>query len=1607
MRFKKILFPIVFSAITIIPSALYATVQCQGEGANDFPLICGDKNDYGNGVSSELYYEPDPAFKLKIQEHGGNKNLDFIKGTDMWTESTWTYLYDKNGTLKNQEADVECYHSSNIAALLGADELEVPFNVKDQLLKDLFVDRSYSTDTNTGTRTRVANFILDFSDEGYSKGMSVEVRNNTLKVIWRSSEKVNGKVGQATDYDITGLVSKYVGEGAEAIPNNASNLFKTIVNTYSSMSGALQEAIKEEEEEKLDLTLKGFDNLTEIDKWVTSIRKYLQTGEDLTGKEEYSVSKFPGSLLVTEQNLVKIYAQVSYNVSESDYELPEALLAEVPSPAVIGLSVLKEAYNQDPPTDYTKEEVGDAASQASTDASLLMIGAQTGVTPKYNATYFEYISKYALAGVAGYGYKEQPTNEEVNLGFITTNDIIESIMPALNFKGSEYISTMDKMPIFGKYTDIQNVEELLNLYASVFYAESYISQTLTLNEDGTELICEELENLRETMTEEPDISQVQKETIVAYRSYLKGLEYLGIYPSSMSDAMKKAQQYLNDFGHLVDETKLGVNEKNESEPLKEFFNISTKRFTDHYLRGVALSATYIPLKTSVLNPNTYAYVDDLTFIDEFHYVYGFHRKGLYISTDVDAAVSGYVTGQDNSNLAVATLRDLLQPERDIVLYLDDNFYNIDTLAELQGQQYSMTSNADDADDTRNIWDKVSDLSEVRVQDVVKTGSSYRYSDKVSSKIKDYGEDVDARSNKYENAVLNSEKIDFYLNETEYSPMQSFAVVSSIYRDKSLFKIVQKQGTYRKPVFVSSPNLAGVVGSDISEFNSIYNYSLLKNITNSAGIDYEIALDLDSPVYIDIYGNILTASGIVVIPAASNATLHKSNGFSLYNAGFLTTYGDVYKIPASLENSEEFAPTFFYESDGVYELSDKVIDGLYFDFNALPYASSKTLYTLRNLYLSNLNNSLDFEPRVNLITEVLRGAPIENIDTYKEGLSQNKDASGMSTYMAYNLDELSDEILPNLAGNTLVYFPNLAFIDGVEYIVVFVFKAVFILLFFILFIQIYGDVIEGKIGLKTVTRFIATVLVSTAAVWLVPKLIETSYYLPNKYLLKDHMETLMILNAEKDLDGKEVSIIDVREPQSSTKFYIKLDDTGVSWVNVLDDVLFKDVFTTIDEAYEQEFKENLLANQAGVLRKSDGLYMDVDGIFSSSSIMFNKNQKFIYQSVHDTPTASYALPYYVILDKLIGNVNFYNNNNNIMSYTTKIMGQGKVATLGLIEPYLTSIDFMDNDDDILGMGRIYSVDSGSLYDLSFDEEELESMKQSMWYRDSLINDPDDLLNKLERLNRKARQYVVDNRSVLGKISDETFLKSMAMSLSLEYNSIFRTAGPTSLEIFEVDNRDLIRLFTAKRDKVLEFSSTSFARFIYEVGSTLTIIFAAILCVVVFISSIARPLVMLIMLLSLVASLIIHKMILRKENHAIKGYAVSIGLICCVNIIYSLILFVSNFIPKIGVNPTGSVIAQIAIQVAYMFFLLKITEIVLRDWRNMGYHKYMSIVADKVSVTAKSAIINIANATVIENNTEQRGNGYNSFYQRDNVDSYYNQIVDRDNERESKRWKRRRR
>lgn len=825
------------------------------------------------------------------------------------------------------------------------------------------------------------------------------------------------------------------------------------------------------------------------------------------------------------------------------------------------------------------------------------------------------------------------------------------------------------------------------------------------------------------------------------------------------------------------------------------------------------------------------------------------------------------------------------------------------------------------------------------------------------------------------AVLNSGQINYYLRASNagsevYTPLQGYAVVSSVYRDIDLYNLANSS-LKRYPVFIASEKAGKAKNSSDDAKASIFNYALMRNLKDSMAVEYTGNLDMNSPLYLDIYGNILTESGTVVVPAASNPTLMSSSDFFRgdWSAGLFSIYGNGYRIKADDDGSfSNVLDATFQVVDGYWMPKSRILGNSYvIDMSRLSTASKDTLdvlYTQTYVDLHNSNETQNkyysFKRYVNIILEVLRGAPIENIDKAKEGLDTSNRIDKAGIVAAAKLEQLNDSL--NIAGeNTTISLPQISNISVFNVVSIIIFKAMMVTLVAISIVTIYIDAVKSQMGLGTIAKIIGTGAIMMSVVLIVPALFDITYYQSNRALLQDEATYLSMLNLEKEESGVEIGMTEVREPHINTNLQIQLDDITVPWYIMFSNVMTADTGKTLDNIWQEHAQtQSFIFNNDDIVIKHNGVYMDVSQIYDSTSIDIDTTmtstttkRNLVQTAKNKTSTFSYYSPYYAILDALIRNVNTYNANpwepeenvTNVQgwySYTTKVQRGGRVKSMGLIAPYFKSERFMsDENKDILGFYHMYSnlyqtdVQQDPALDGLYDSN-LQNIRASNWYPTGIANQ--DVIKRVDWLTKQARDFVAKNENMLGKVSDETFLKAMALNLAIKHNQVFGNRYASSIDIANLSNDDLLRLSVAKKNDVMMTSTLTFPRFVYETGGTFAVVVAMILSVTMKVSSILKPAAVILTFALIFFSVFIIKICMRKKEATYLGYVVTILLLCLTNIAYSLMLKITLFLPTLF-PPAVCIIIQILLQVGYLFILGNVIYYAAKDWHDMAAFKYM--------------------------------------------------------------------
>lgn len=1120
------------------------------------------------------------------------------------------------------------------------------------------------------------------------------------------------------------------------------------------------------------------------------------------------------------------------------------------------------------------------------------------------------------------------------------------------------------------------------LNGTVMEHEQYYNMLKDLSKAVEEFGIEALTNMWEADT------QIEGHEELQYKS-LKAL-----WEACQND--KGVQEHEASADTTVDETP----HLSSSKPMPAFFENYTdsRKLSENYIKGLAYTAILVPMKSNLYSAEWLNYLDT-DFRTNFYDLYGFNRKALYRDMTAGAGEEYFNSGEVSKGaLELCTLRDLIESKGDIVLYLDDNFYNVEDIKSSHSVRpdYATTKPGTEEGTTEdiawysNIASGIEDTYNTNFDNIAKTNESSNYSKIYYNMMNNldgahtyYPEATPENPGNSDNAVLNSGKINYYLNPGQdgsevYSPMQAYAVVSSVYRDGDLFNLANSMETHR-PVFISSKTAAYAKGASLKQKCTLYNYALVMNLEESMPVGYLGNLDMDCPLYMDILGNIITESGTVIIPAMSNATLMNEETFVDTNwaAGLYAVYGNGYRIPVKkddINTISQVMANFVEDESGKYYIpkARTLGDEYEIDMSRLATTSKETLDVLYNRAYADLKNATqgniyNFNQFFQIALEVMRGAPIESIDKEAEGLLTNDRLDRAGIVAAVKLEDLNNSLGTN-GENSTISMPSLAFMPGFNYVALMVFKLLLLIIIVVNMAIVYIDAVGGHLGLHTIWKCFSSMVITMLTVLTVPAVFEVTYYQSSKALLQKEATYISMLNLEKKESGVEIGVTEVSEPKIRTELFVKLEDISVPWYELFYNSIFTDSYKTLNEMYENYARKNaFVASEDDIVVKNDGVYVSVDNIYDSSAVDLNINgensmRTLVQTAVDKNSTFSFYSPYYVILDALIQNVNYFNanpwgeDNSDVSStegwyaYTTKTQKGGRIKTMGLIEPYFTSAAFMESEGkDLTGMAEVYSDNIDTGYDPDqathgmFAPMNLDAIRESYWYAGGGIS-ATECTKRVEYLNEQARVFVADNKELLGKISDETFLKVMAMYLSTKHNAAFGAQKASALEIYNLSNDDLIRMSIADKADVMINSTLSYPRFVYAVGGTSGVFAAALLSMVMWISSIVKPVLIVVAFLTIFISVFVFKVCLRKQDSSLYGYVITTLLLCSTNILYSLLLKLSMYLPNIGATPFMCILLQIIVQIAYMVILLQVVGTAFKDWRDLGAQRYANKLGD---------------------------------------------------------------
>jgi len=908
-------------------------------------------------------------------------------------------------------------------------------------------------------------------------------------------------------------------------------------------------------------------------------------------------------------------------------------------------------------------------------------------------------------------------------------------------------------------------------------------------------------------------------------------------------------------------------------------------------------------------------------------------------------------------------------------------------------------------------------------------------------------------------VLQSKTINDYIKQEVHAGMSDInsavtewlgiGLTVDIYRNPEL--AAQVAAYENKPIFRSSLNRINTINNDAA-----LNYLLLANIAKDTSIKFDTALDMDSPLFVDIYGNILTESGTVVIPFAANATLHKKA--NLMNVAFLESYGKQEYINIEYEKYDDPVPfvkksfivpeetiinnlrdypafataslddyTILIEDSDESRLSINPIalDTSYgrVDLRNLDSASPAVQSTLYNISMSLYVNGVASDtfhikdsPTVtelissNIIYQVARGQAYHRINYEKEKLLDEKLLDKGTISQAIKFERLINSFKTTLQ-NSILTVPNLGYMEGIEYVIFFLYK-IFIIVFIInLMAQIYLSAVKGKLSIFSVIKIGLSFVFLVIIVAALPFIFNYSYYAANKALLQDEALTIAALNEEKRNNGIELGIVNAASPDLSTELYLKVTDVDVDIYNYLKEVVWSSEVNTMQQLYNKYMKYTPELQETDYVLKGKSAYYSVSDLFGSSEIYTDTKTSELKQVVSGNPAISFRLPYYAMVDYLLCQVNLYNQSISSYSYNIYAYGDGRLRSSGLISRYFNSNAFRLERNDVLYNADTLpkNIDSKLLsmaifdragvfqfYDMSgwdsrplFSEEALEKMRYSQWYADNITDE--ELVSRIDVLDKIAIDWVRDNEALIGRISDETFIKVLALKLSLEYNRLFNVPGPEAIEIHNLSTDDLIRMSIAPKEVVFENSPYSYPKFILQEGGLIGVYLGAVLSLILIAVSIIKPVATVIITLSMILSLLVFRILLNRDKESVNGFIKFSVLLALTNIAYSLLLKVGIILPDsvvINLRLLGLIIVNLLFLMAYAW----LTMVLFFNWSDLGNGAFNNVLS-KRTFNIREISGNFIPKRHIETENGEEYNGWDIYKDLKDSDNYrkkYNKL-----------------
>lgn len=276
--------------------------------------------------------------------------------------------------------------------------------------------------------------------------------------------------------------------------------------------------------------------------------------------------------------------------------------------------------------------------------------------------------------------------------------------------------------------------------------------------------------------------------------------------------------------------------------------------SEYVLKGIAASSTFRPFDTNMNSTQAFGFLGDQMQL--FHEAYGTKRKLLLTPVDAYNDLNVAIDLNASKSLKLMTLKQFIEdPKKNKVLYLDNLDYD---LSQIDSAQTAVAE--EDTADASNSSEEA-DLTNV-------AGNT------AQDNNRGFWANVNHALNSAATFANSTPILDWFVLDGNLPGMEGY-IETLVFASGDVSKVskVKKSLESNKELITMS--------------NLVYT-NIMAEYKGSSRL--KLKADMDKPLTIDIYGNILSASGIVIIPAISNPfTWAKTESQFTLNRAFIESY----------------------------------------------------------------------------------------------------------------------------------------------------------------------------------------------------------------------------------------------------------------------------------------------------------------------------------------------------------------------------------------------------------------------------------------------------------------------------------------------------------------------------------------------------------------------------------------------------------------------------------------------------------------------------------------------------------------------------------------------